>query len=301
MRYVVTGGAGFIGGHLTLELLEQGHEVIVVDNMHAGCPKRLGMVRQKIRLENADIRDFDEMCRAIGTESDIDGIFHQAALTSVPESFRKRSEYRAVNVEGTRNVFRLVQRLGAKVVYASSSSVYGDAGSGPIHEGAPKRPASPYGASKLDAEVVAEECMQEGLDAVGLRYFNVYGKGQTGSYTGVITAFMDRLGKGKAPVINGDGMQTRDFVYVGDVVEANVAAMNADVEGTYNVGTGTATTIRDLASIIIKLYGRRLEPEFTDTLPGDVVASRADTRRAAAELRWRFRTELAEGLKKMMP
>ena len=298
MRFAVTGGAGFIGSSIVRLLVANGHDVIVVDNQHTGTLKNLESVKNEIEFKNIDIRDFHKLDDAI---SNVEGIFHEAALTIVEESFEKPDAYNDVNVIGTENVFKIAKKNDSKVVYASSSSVYGDCGSIPIQESAPTNPINPYAITKLKAEKIAKKYMAENVRIVGLRYFNVYGLGQTGSYAGVITKFMSRLEGKRPPVINGTGNQTRDFVYVEDVALSNIAAMNSDVdEGFFNIGTGRAVSIKQLAKTLIKEYGLTLKAEFADPLSGDVKDSMADIRLATKKLLWTHKTRLEDGLRKII-
>lgn len=295
MRFLVTGGAGFVGSHIAEALLEAGHSVRILDNLHTGSLKRLSAIMNGVEFVKADIRDADALDAAM---RGCDGVFHEAALVAVQESYGMAQEYRDVNVDGTANVLNLAAEHGARAVYASSSSVYGNAQYVPIREDAPKAPENPYGATKADAETVALQYMTgDGAGVIGLRYFNVYGRGQTGSYAGVITQFMRRLEVGMPPVINGDGSQSRDFVHVSDVAAANLAAMTSSTrDGFFNVGTGRSVTISGLARTMIQAYSLDVSPEYADLPPGDVAASRADTSLAAQSLPWTYSIDLEDGL-----
>jgi len=295
MRYLVTGGAGFIGSHIVRALLAAKHSVRVLDNLYAGSTDKLSDIMDEIEFIKADIRDLDALEPAV---RGCDGVFHEAALVSVQQSFDMRDEYQDVNVNGTRNVLDLARRHGARVVYASSASVYGDVRRLPMREkDASRTPINPYGATKAEAEIMSQEYMTGGAGVVGLRYFNVYGVGQTSAYAGVITQFMRRLQAGRPPIVNGDGSQSRDFVYVEDVASANLAAMASDTrDGFFNVGTGRSTTINELAQVMIRAYGLGVAPEHADPLGGDVRESRADTSLAARSIPWRYSTDLKDGI-----
>ena len=294
MRFLVTGGAGFIGSHIAEALLADGHSVRIVDNLRAGSLERISHIMNSIKFVKADIRDRGALRSAM---HGCDGVFHQAALVSVQESYVTKQEYHDVNVTGTKNVLEHAADLGIKTVYASSSSVYGNPQSTPTREDAPLSPENPYGATKVDAEAVAQEYIRSGASVVGLRYFNVYGSGQTGTYAGVITQFMRRLEEAKPPIINGDGTQSRDFVYVGDVASANMYAMSGRAKsGFFNIGTGRGTTINQLAHIMTRTYSLDMKPEYADALPGDVMTSRADTSLASQAIPWTYSTELDKGL-----
>jgi len=240
------------------------------------------------------ILDFDKL-RDITKNSD--GIFHEAALTVVQESFEKPSEYYDVNVRGTENVFKLANEFGFKVVYASSSSVYGNVTKIPITESFEKKPISPYGNTKLEDEYLAEKYSKLGVDIIGLRYFNVYGKGQTSSYAGVITKFIENVRSYKPLIINGDGLQVRDFVYVGDVVISNLLAMESKIKhGFFNIGSGIATSVIELASMVICSSGLSIKPIHDKALEGDIRLSQADISLAKNLLKWEPKTILEDWL-----
>lgn len=296
MKYVVTGGAGFIGSHLTRLLVNSGHSVTILDNMHRGKTSNLSELLDKVEFHKTDILDFDALEKIIKSS---DGIFHQAALTSVPESFEQTDDYFQVNVKGTENIFKIAQKNGIKVVYASSSSVYGNPKKIPITEDFERKPINPYGVTKLEDEKLAEKYSDSGAKIIGMRYFNVYGPGQTLDYAGVITKFYENISKNKNPVIFGDGSQIRDFISVMDVAKANLMAMQSQLGfGFLNVGTGVATSIKSLADIMIKLSGKPLEPVYAKLPEGDVKASQADVRLAKELISWTASTKLDEGLQK---
>ncbi len=295
MKFAVTGGAGFIGSHLVKKLISENHQVIVIDNFHTGKEENLKQIIKCIEIQKTDIRDFDQLKKIL---KKVDGVFHKAALTIVPESFIKPEEYNDVNVVGTDNVFKIAKEYNLKVVYASSSSVYGNTEKIPIKEDFPRNPINPYGKTKLDDEYLAEKYSSENLDVIGLRYFNVYGIGQTGSYAGVITQFLNRLNENKPPIINGEGNQIRDFVYVKDVAQANLVAMKSNVKkGFFNIGSGKTISIKKLAEIMIDLSGLDLEPIFGKKLEGDIEKSQADTYLTSKMLGWKSETILKDGLK----
>jgi len=295
MKFVVTGGAGFIGSYLVKLLIANNHQVSVIDNLHTGKMENLTMVKNKINFYKMDIREKEKMHEIIKST---DGIFHQAALTAVPESFKIPEEYNAVNVIGTKNIFEIAKNEDIKVVYASSSSIYGNVNQVPINEESERSPINPYGKTKLEDEYLAEQFSNHGSKIIGLRYFNVFGIGQTSSYAGVITKFMNALSTNKQPIIYGDGTQIRDFVYVEDVAKANLAAMMSKTEyGFFNVGTGKVISIKDLAKIMIKLYKLQLVPKYSNPLPGDVDKSQADLEKMKNTIGWKYETELEDGLK----
>ena len=264
MKFAVTGGAGFVGNNIVRLLISKGHSVVVIDNLHTGKKENLDGVLEKIEFHEMDIRNYNEMEKIL---KNVDGIFHEAALTIVQESFDKTKEYFDVNVKGTENIFKIAEKFKKKVVYASSSSIYGDTEQIVIKESSIRNPINPYGQTKLEDEFLAEKYVSKGLDVIGLRYFNIFGKGQTGSYAGVITQFIRKLNDKKSPIIFGDGLQIRDFIHVSDIAEANLSAMLSNTNsGFFNIGTGIGTKIVDLAKIMIKIFDEEFEPIFQDPL-----------------------------------
>jgi UDP-glucose 4-epimerase len=284
MKYLVTGGAGFIGSHLTEKLVNEGHTVSVIDNLNTGKEKNLEDVRKKIEFVKGDILD-NELLENL-TEN-IDGVFHQAALASVQDSFSKPEEYQNVNVDGTENILKLAKKKKFKVVYASSSSIYGNPKRIPTKESDEKNPINPYAKTKLKKEELAKKYAKMGVKVIGLRYFNVFGKGQSKEYAGVLKLFLERIRDKLPPKINGDGAQSRDFVYVGDVVNANIMSMNSEINHEFfNVGTNSSITILDLAKTIIKSSKLDLEPIFGPPLPGDVHKTIANIDLIKEKLGW---------------
>ena len=295
MKYAVTGGAGFIGSHLVKNLVERGNEIIVIDNLNTGKKKNVKKNFKKINFFEVDIRDFSTIEDIM---KNVDGIFHEAALASVQDSFRIPDKFFDVNVKGTENIFKIGKKLGIKVVYASSSSVYGNPISIPIKENDDKNPINPYAKTKLENDKMAEKYAKNGLKVIGLRYFNVFGPGQSKEYAGVIKLFLERIQQGLSPLINGDGLQVRDFVYVDDVVNANMLAMESNINGKFfNIGTGTTISVLDLANMIIKFSGLKLKPIHRPTLPGDVRATQADITKAKTMLKWKPTTSIQDWLK----
>ena len=298
MKFAVTGGAGFVGSNIVKLLVKENHDVLVIDNMHTGKKENLEEVLEKIEFYELDIRNTLELENKI---KDVDGIFHEAALTIVQESFIMEEEYYDVNVKGTENIFNIAEKYGIKVVFASSSSVYGNTEKIPILENNERNPINPYGKTKLEDEFLAEKYSDKGVSIIGLRYFNIFGKGQTGSYAGVITKFVNQLKEKKSPKIFGDGSQIRDFIYVEDVAQANLSAMLSKINfGFFNIGTGKTTTILQLAKFLIKLYNLEIFPEFSDPLDGDVQKSQANIKKSQQLLNWTYKIEIEEGLEKMI-
>jgi UDP-glucose 4-epimerase len=295
MRFVVTGGAGFVGSHLVKLLVKKGHEITVIDNLHTGKMENLQEVRNKIEFQNIDIQNYDSMEKEL---RDIDGIFHQAALTVVQDSFKMPEKYHSVNVEGTENIFKIAKKNNFKVVYASSSSVYGHQTVVPILENFDKKPINPYGKTKLDDEQLAEKYTKQGVEIIGLRYFNIFGKGQTLEYAGVITKFLDRIKEKKAPIIFGTGSQIRDFVHVEDIASANYLAMISDTTNSHaNVGTGDSISILELAKIMIRISNQDLKPIMKKALEGDIEKSQSDNSLARKLFDWKPEKKLEDWLK----
>ncbi len=295
MKFVITGGAGFIGSHLAKSLINEGHKVTIIDNLNTGKIENLKEILNQVDFIKGDIRDAELLKDKL---KDADGVFHEAALASVQESFSKSKEYNDVNVGGTENILKLAKEFGFKVVYASSSSVYGNPVKIPIEEGDPKNPINPYAQTKLDDESLAIKYARMGVRVIGLRYFNVFGERQSQAYAGVIKKFVKKIRNNEAPIINGDGQQTRDFVYVGDVVQANILAMKSNVDhGFFNIGTNSTITVLELANLIIGAFGLALKPVHGPELPGDVKITKADISYAQKMLNWQPKTRIEEWLK----
>lgn len=298
MNFAVTGGAGFIGSHLVERLCSDGHDVTVIDNLSRGMISNLRGFHDAVDFVNMDIRKYGALKEVM---RGADGIFHQAALAYVPGSYDSLDEYRQVNVVGAQNVFRIGLEHGIKTVYASSSTVYGDARDVPVREDSQRRPINPYGVTKLEAEVVAEEYMGRGARIIGLRYFNVVGLGRRRAYTGVVPRFLERIRQERPPIIHGDGSQAKDFVHVDDVVRANLLAMRSDVrEGFFNIGSGRPISVADLARLMIDISGKALKPEYGDPRRGDARMCIADISKAAELLGWGPGTTLEEELSHLL-
>jgi len=284
VRYIVTGGAGFIGSSIVKKLVARGDDVTVIDNLNTGKEENLKSVIDKITFLKDSILNRELLEKQ---SQNIDGIFHQAALASVQDSFSKLDEYHNVNVNGTENILKLAKKNDFRVVYASSSSVYGNPERIPIKESDKKNPINPYAETKLKKEQLAIKYSEMGVKVIGLRYFNVFGKGQSKEYAGVLKLFLERIRDKLPPKINGDGTQFRDFVYVEDVADANIMSMDSDINhGFYNVGTNTSITILDLAKTIIKSSGLDIQPIFGPALKGDVQKTIANIDLIKEEIGW---------------
>ena len=298
MKILVTGGAGFIGSHIAEYLVQRGDDVTVLDNLITGSKENLTKISDKINFVNGDIRDHKLLEELV---SDTTGVFHEAALASVQQSFSMKDEYIAVNVAGTENIFKLAKEYGFKIVYASSSSVYGNPKKIPVKEDDERKPINPYAKTKLDGEDLAKKYSEIGVKVIGLRYFNVFGKRQSKEYAGVIKLFLQRIQQKKSPKINGDGLQTRDFVHIDDVVKANVLAMDSDINHRFlNVGSGLPTSVLDLANLIIEVSGLPLEPIHGPELSGDVKATQSDIKLIRKLLNWEPKMKLDDWLTKII-
>ncbi len=298
MKYVVTGGAGFIGSYIVKFLVKEGHSVEVIDNLCSGSKDSIKEVLDEINFHQIDIRNKEEIHDIM---KNCDGVFHEAALTSVSESFKIPQEYFDVNVNGTEIIFDIAKKENLKVIYASSASVYGNVNKIPIKEDFQKNPTNPYGKTKLEIESLASKKQGKDLEIIGLRYFNVYGKGQTSNYAGVITKFLENIDLNKPLTINGNGNQIRDFIHVEDIVNANIVAMKSkNKSGFFNVGTGIGTTVNDLARMIIQITKFKKEPIHVTSLDGDVKISQADVDSIFSNLGWVSKINLKIGLEKMI-
>ncbi|BBO81634.1 UDP-glucose 4-epimerase-like protein [Desulfosarcina ovata subsp. sediminis] len=298
-RALVTGGAGFIGSHLAEALMKQGSRVTVLDNLSTGHRHNIAHLGDGVEFVEGDIRDAGLLNRLA---EGYDVVFHQAAVVSVTLSVQDPSHSCEVNDLGTVRVLDACRRNGVgRVVMASSSAVYGDDPQLPKAESMPPRPMSPYAVQKLTGEFYAAAFGGlYGLETVCLRYFNVYGPRQDPSspYSGVISIFMTKAVAGQAPTIYGDGSQSRDFVSVRDVVQANLlaATQTAAAGRVFNVGTGHFIRIHDLWTIIGELAHTNLEPVFAPPRAGDIRESVSDIGEISSALGFRPRVELRQGL-----
>ena len=299
VKVAVTGGAGFIGSHLVDALVERGARVAVLDDLSTGFERNLEGVKDRIRFVKGDIRD-PEACR-----EDAGFVFHLAARGSVPRSMADPVPTIDINVRGTATVFAACRDAKVPaVIYASSSSVYGDSVALPKREGEEGRPLSPYAFSKASGERLADlfgRCY--GMRILGLRYFNVFGPRQdpNGPYAAVVPRFFAAVRKGEPPIIYGDGEQSRDFTYVSDVVGANLLAAGAPMDAwgrVYNVAPGGGTKVNALAKAVIAACGMGRKPVHEPPRPGDIVHSTADASAAAAAIGFRVGVSLEEGIRR---
>ena len=299
-KVLVTGGAGFIGSNIADLLLEKGYEVIVVDDLSTGSRKNLG---KDVKLYVKDICKAD--ISSVFEKEKPDYVIHEAAQINVRTSVSNPVFDAKVNILGSINILSCCKDYGVKkVVYASSGgAIYGEPVRLPADEKHPIRPLCPYGASKYSVENYLYIYKKNfGLDYVALRYANVYGPRQDPlGEAGVIAIFMNKLSKGEKPVIYGDGEQTRDFVYVGDVARANLAALEKKTKGTeYNIGTGVETSVNKLYEKLRKVMTTNISAVHADAVPGEVRRIYLDNSLAAKELDWKPATNLEAGLEKTL-
>ena len=280
MRVLVTGGAGFIGGHLVEKLVERDWDVMVFDNFERASLETLKTLPSEAELRRIDIRDLKSMKRYV---DDVDVIFHLAALTDVVESEVKKDEYWNVNVMGTENVLKIAKDVSAKLVFTSSAAVYGEL-SDVAREDLKPNPISFYGVTKLEGEKLCMRYHEEyGTDIVVLRLFNVFGERAKG---GVVKIFLERAREGKPLIIYGDGEAVRDFIYVGDVVDALIkAALSEKASGRIlNIGSGKPTKVRELAEVVAKETGVKII--YESERRGEIKFSLADISLAKKLLNW---------------
>ena len=301
---LVTGGAGFIGSHLVDELLKEGFRVRVADNLSTGRAHNLDHVRDRIEFLEGDLAGFEFCRRAV---EGADYVFHQAAIPSVPRSVREPLLSHESGPTATLNVLEASRQAGVKrVIFAASSSAYGETTELPKHEGMLPQPLSPYAAGKLAGEsYISVYAQTMGLDGVSLRYFNVFGPRQDPSspYSGVISLFSKWMSEGRRPTIFGDGSQTRDFTFVSNVVAANFAALRSErpLRGAvYNVGTGSRISLLDLVAAINDVLGTNLKPDFQPGREGDVRDSQASLARIQEALGYRPVVGFEEGLRRTL-
>jgi len=304
-KILVAGGAGFIGSHIVDRLLREDVEVYALDNLYTGRTKNIAHNKENPRFHfvRGDVRNLELVRRVV---KDVEAVFNEAAVVSVPRSVEDPILANEVNVNGTLNLLKASLDSNVKrFVQASSASVYGDSKTLPLHEGLAARPISPYAVSELAAENYAKAFHRTyGIETVCLRYFNVYGPRQTYSrYSGVITIFVNKLLRNEPPIIFGDGEQTRDFVSVEDVLQANMLAIERKqaVGGVFNVATGVSTSINGLVKTLQEIVGKtNLKPIHEDSRLGDIRHSYASIEKARKALGYEPQVPLREGLAELV-
>jgi nucleoside-diphosphate-sugar epimerase len=300
MKYLVTGGAGFIGSHIVRILLEQGADVRVLDNFSSGRRENLENLRGKLEVHEGDVRDAIKVKEAV---SGVDIIFHEAAFVSVPQSMDEPQDCFDVNITGTSVLFDAARKVGVKrAVIASSAAVYGDSVAMPLVEETPLRPLSPYAVSKRVDEMYAELFTGSfGFDVVALRYFNVYGPRQRpdSQYAAAVPIFIRQLLDNKPITVFGDGGQSRDLINVRDVVRSNlIASEHSAAPGKiFNICTGIETRLLDLLEVLDELFPNAPKPVFTEPRTGDIYRSLGNPQKAADLIGFRAQVSLVEGLK----
>lgn len=298
---LVTGGAGFIGSHIAERLVKEGYSVKVLDDFSTGKEENLKKIKKDIEIIRGDIQIKDVVWDAM---KGVDYVFHEAAMVSVAESIKNPAKCWKVNITGTQHIFNgAVKNNVKRVMIASSAAVYGNKLELPKREDMDTSPVSPYGDSKVMNEINAIKFYNENsLESVCLRYFNCYGPKQDpgSSYSGVISKFIGCMSKGEAPTIYGDGRQTRDFIYVSEVVEANILAMKEKkaVGLTLNIATGKQTSLLTLIDAINSILGKHIVPTFAEERKGDIKHSYAEVKKAKEMLGFEAKIGLKEGLEK---
>lgn len=301
MRVLVTGGAGFIGSHLASRLLRDGHEVRVLDNFSTGARSNLTPLGDSIELVEGDIQSYE---RAHNAVQGCEVVFHQAALPSVPRSIQDPLTSHAVNVIGTLNILLASRDSGVRrVVYASSSSIYGSNRTLPKQEDQAPMPIAPYAVAKLASEGFCRSFSEVyGLETVALRYFNVFGPGQDplSQYAAVIPRFITALVEGESPVVYGDGEQSRDFTYIDNVIAANLLAADADGASgkTFNIACGDRISLNHLLEQLREIIGTDVQASHLEPRPGDVKHSLADISRAREQLGYEPLVDFDTGLRR---
>lgn len=304
MVYLITGGCGFIGSHLAEALISGRNKVRIFDNLSSGYEKNISSIRNKAEFIKADIRDLSAITTAM---SGVDYVFHGAALVSVFDSVNRPRDNHDINITGTFNVLAAARDKGVKrVVFASSAAVYGNNPELPKREAMKPEPESPYGIAKVAAEhYLSVFARLYGLETVGLRFFNAYGPRQDPDslYSGVISRFVKAVTDGGNPFVFGDGKQTRDFIFVDDVVQACILAMHSTGIGKgdiFNIGSGVKTSLLDLLEVLKELSGKSFDIEFHEPREGDLKDSCADITLAKQKLLFTPRHNIRTGLKKLL-
>lgn len=303
MKICITGGAGFIGSHLAEECIKNHYYVIVFDNFSTGKEENLSFIKQyptaRIKVIQGDVADYDAVGEAV---KGCDAVFHEAAVASVQQSIENPPATFESNAKGTLNVLEACRHNGVKkVIFACSAAIFGDHPEIPKKEDSPVFPTSPYGADKYISEVYLRLYNElYGLTTVSLRYFNVFGPGQDPSspYSGVISIFTKRIARGEDITVYGDGTQYRDFIFVKDVVQVNMLALEKLDKGFhyYNVGYGKATDINSLITILQNIYNKTIKVHYVEARPGDIKESISDPAKVIRELGFSPQYSVEEGL-----
>ncbi|KAG0511278.1 MAG: UDP-glucose 4-epimerase [Nitrosopumilales archaeon] len=302
MKIFVTGGAGFIGSALVKSFLEKNYTVMIFDNFSNSSEENVSTLLNKgASLVKGDVRKFEDIEKAL---NDYDLVIHLAAQISVEESIKKPELTHSINVGGTENLLKAcVAKKVNKIILASSAAVYGQPKELPLTESSPISPISPYGQSKVEMEKLLEEFSKNyGLNGISLRFFNIYGKGQTDEYAGVITKFMKNISENKPLIIFGDGSNTRDFISIVDVVDSILSAIEK-IEGKkgnyYNVATGNFISIKELAELMLSISDKNLGIKYESPKKGDILHSQTSINLLQKELGFYPKIKLSDGLKEL--
>jgi len=304
-NFLITGGAGFVGSHLAERLIKEGYKVTIIDNLSTGKLDNISKIKDKVQFIKADIRDINQLKKI---SQKFTTIIHLAAQIYVEQSILNPKETFDINVDGTLNILELAKDLGInKIIFASSSAVYGNVNKENISEKQALKPISPYGESKLMAEKALDKYSSlYKITTTSLRFFNIYGLRQDASspYSGVISKFFEQIKNKEKPVIYGNGKQTRDFIYVEDVVGAIIKTLKLDDKKNYiyNVGTGSTISINNLLSLIAEVKGRKekIAPLYKQARKGDIEFSGADISKIRKELGFLPKYTIKQGLKRML-
>ncbi len=303
MKIFITGGAGFVGKHLVKSLLKTNHEITIFDNFSNNKKKQIqNLFKDKISIVNGDIRNFDEIYAEL---SDSEIVIHLAAKIDVNESIQNPIEFNEVNVSGTVNLLQAcIKKNVNNIICASSAAVYGNPMNLPLVENMPTIPLSPYGASKLATEKYLQAFSNSfNLNCISLRFFNVYGIGQTIQYAGVIAKFIKNIENNLPLIVYGDGKQTRDFISIHDVVksiERSILKIEGNRGNVYNIGTGKSITINQLIKSFETILDKKIKIEHKEKIKGDIDNSYADINLAKKELNFNPKIDLNEGLKEIL-
>ncbi len=301
MKYLVTGGAGFIGSNISIELVKRGEQVRIIDNFSTGFRSNLADIKNSIELIDGDIRDFWTVREAV---EGVDYILHQAALPSVPRSIENPLTSNSVNIDGTLNLLEAARQANVRrFVMASSSAIYGDTPILPKHEEMKRNPLSPYAVNKLADEEYCRIYFQlYGLETVCLRYFNIFGPRQdpNSQYSAVIPKFINALQSGKSPIVFGNGEQSRDFTFVANAVEANLLALVSEQApgNNYNIACGGQYTLNRLLDELRDIIGVDTKAQYNPPRKGDIVHSFADISKAKNDIGYKPKVGFREGLQK---
>lgn len=304
MKVLVTGGAGFIGRHLVMGLIENRHHVVVFDNLSNTSEKMLSFISGEFSFVKADITDYNQISVAV---SGVDLVIHLAAIISVKDSVNNPEKTRHVNVTGTENLIKACVKNNVKnLIAVSSAAVYGDSPSAKdsLNEKSETKPTSPYGESKLEMEdLVKRYSASNSINSVILRFFNVYGPGHSDEYAGVISKFAQNIEEERPLVIYGDGLQTRDFVNIQDVIDSirhTISRMEGKRSSTYNIAAGKSVTIQHLAEVMNEVSGKNPDIQYEKPREGDIRYSQADISLARKELDYCPKIDLRDGIKNLL-